>query len=78
MSDVGGFTDWVVPCDGNRKRCTNLVLASQGFQCMTNNNKACCLHGNGTKCKPVGKGEDEKAPDSWTGKDLVAGECLPG
>ena len=38
---VGTYTDWVLPCQAGRQRCTNLALASQGFQCMTLDNRAC-------------------------------------
>ena len=27
---VGTYTDWVLPCQAGRQRCTNLALASQG------------------------------------------------
>ena len=76
--EVGTLTDWVVPCEAGRQRCTNLVLASQGYQCMTRDNSACCLNGTGVNCKRVSWVEDTGAPDNWTGRDLTAGAGVQG
>ena len=70
---VGTYTDWVLPCQAGRQRCTNLALASQGFQCMTLDNRACCLNGNGKNCWRLSRAGDDSTPDNWTGRELAGG-----
>lgn len=70
---VGTYTDWVLPCQAGRQRCTNLALASQGFQCMTLDNRACCLNGNGKNCWRLSRAGDGSTPDNWTGRELAGG-----
>jgi hypothetical protein len=70
---VGTYTDWVLPCQAGRQRCINLALASQGFQCMTLDNRACCLNGNGKNCWRLSRAGDDSTPDNWTGRELAGG-----
>ena len=70
---VGTYTDWVLPCEAGRQRCTNLALASQGYQCMTRDNSACCLNGNGRNCMRLSRAGESATPGNWTGRELAGG-----
>ncbi|KAL4422941.1 hypothetical protein ABPG75_009138 [Micractinium tetrahymenae] len=57
---TGTYRKWVVDCDDGRKRCWNLVLASQGYQCMNKRKDSCCLKHNGKICVKVDSVDDSE------------------
>lgn len=66
--ESGPFVDTVLTCEAGRARCSNLHLASWGYQCQTLDGSACCLQPNGRFCVPVVH-MPAGAPDSWEGRD---------
>lgn len=64
---VGTYSRWVVKCIvGGRKRCPNLALASQGYQCANAAGDSCCLTASGKGCKAVDSIKDEGV--AWKGR----------
>lgn len=55
----GTYTNWVIDCEDGRARCSNLVLASMGYQCMNREKTHCCLQPNGKDCTKVENGEGD-------------------
>ncbi|KAL4437431.1 hypothetical protein ABPG75_004570 [Micractinium tetrahymenae] len=63
---TGTYRDWVLDCSGGHKRCSNLALASQGYQCANLKGDKCCLTDSGDNCVKTSSVKDDGV--EWDGE----------